>query len=62
MKNYTIPIFLLPVLKFPKFSLLALIKNQLKIIAENDREHIIQKINEKKREITELEKKLNKNN
>lgn len=42
--------------------LLALIKNQLKIIAENDREHIIQKINEKKKEIAELEKKLNKNN
>lgn len=41
--------------------LLALIKNQLKIMTENDEEHIIQKINEKKKEIAELEKKLNKN-
>ena len=31
-------------------------------MAEEDKDHIIQKINEKKREIAELEKKLNKNN
>lgn len=42
--------------------LLTLIKNQLKLIAEEDNDHIIQKINEKKKEIAELEKKLNKNN
>lgn len=40
--------------------LLTLIKNQLKLMAEEDNDHIIQKINEKKKEIAELEKKLNK--
>lgn len=42
--------------------LIFLIKNQLKIMEENDKEHIIKKINALKREIVDLQEKLNKSN